>query len=313
MFIFVGWRRLGFVVFWACIVPAALYGVYAWLIPGTRKYGLYAWLVHGTGVFGPHTAVSRILVEYAFVAAAMFMLLRRLGDRAVSRRAEELGISLARLKPMWGEWLWIGLFTAATIAYEILWRISFQRGDSHPVSFSILKGSGYCLAGGLLTYALFWLKRPFRSDPTEGGQSKAIAMLLDMLSAMAIVGIIFLAIIIYIYGTYTLIAFVTPWFAWIALGCLIAAVAVIARRTLAGGRRINQTKASVVRLHGAMPIVLTLALVLGLGFGGLLRWQEHRSIAQLDPIGIRWLQQIQFNRYQLLAVWMQKQPSPSKP
>ncbi len=313
MFIFVGWRRLGFVVFWACLVPAALYGVYGWLIPGTRKYGLYAWLIHGTGVFGPHTAVSRILVEYAFFAAAMFMLLRRLGDRAVSRRAEELGISLARLKPMWGEWLWIAIFTATTIAYEILWRISFQRGDSHPVSFSVLKGSGYCLAGGLLTYALFWLIRPFRADPTEGGQTKAIAMLLDALSAMAIMGIIFLAIFMYIYGTYPLIAFVTPLFAWTAVGCLIAAVAVIGKRALAGGRHINQAKAPVIRPHGAVPIVLTMALVLGLGFGGLLRWQEHRSVVQLDPTGRRWLDQIHFDHYQVLAEWMRKQTSPSKP
>jgi hypothetical protein len=300
IFVFIGWRRLFRFVLLTGVVPVGLYGLYAWLIPGVRKFGL-------------PLADSRIIVEYAFIMAVVFMLLRRLGDQAVRQRACELNIPLPALKPIGIHWIGITLFAIATIGYEIIWHFLVLKRTDYWVATSSLKGWGYVLAMALLAYGLFWLVRPSHASPTGREARQKFHHLVDALGALLISGTIISALLIYANSAYPTIVTLTPWLICIAALCLIAAAGavIIQAITIRAGRQASDRP--ILRPHGAMPILLTLVLVLGLGFGGLLRWQEHRAIIQLDPTGTRWLDQIQFSHYRLLAEWMQKQPSPSKP
>jgi hypothetical protein len=178
---------------------------------------------------------------------------------------------------------------------------------------SSLKGWGYALAAALLAHGLFQLIRPSDASTADRRLWQKFSPLLDGIATVLIAGMILLTFLLYTHSTYPVIVSLTPWLVWTAAFCLIVAAVAVAIRAMVLRSQRRPAAQPVLRPHGAMPILLTLVLVLGLGFGGLLRWQEHRAIIQLDPTGTCWLDQIQFSRYRLLAEWMQKQPSPLKP
>jgi hypothetical protein len=82
--LFVGWQRLGWICFWAIVVPVVAYAVYAYAAPwGIRIYGL-------------NLAGWRILMEGIVLCSAMYVVLLSLSYAAIRKRAQEAGMVVPR-------------------------------------------------------------------------------------------------------------------------------------------------------------------------------------------------------------------------
>jgi hypothetical protein len=82
--LFVGWKRLGWIYFWAILVPIVVYAVYIYAVPwGIRDYGL-------------SFAGRRISMEGVFLCSAMYVVLLSLSYTAIRKRAQEAGMVVPR-------------------------------------------------------------------------------------------------------------------------------------------------------------------------------------------------------------------------
>lgn len=145
-FLFVGWRRLAKVVLISTALPLCVYGVYVWLTPwGGRDFGA-VW------------SLDRLMVEYAVVATACFILLRTLNDRAVQQRLAELGGGAIRLADPGRLRIATGAVLAlVVVAYMIGWHAAWLGVHFH-INF-ISDGIGISIAIIVMLYAVDWLLR----------------------------------------------------------------------------------------------------------------------------------------------------------
>jgi len=82
--LFIGWKRLGWICFWAIVVPVVAYAVYIYAAPwGIRKYGL-------------NFAGWRILMEGVFLCSAVYIVLLSLSYAAIRKQAQEAGMAVPR-------------------------------------------------------------------------------------------------------------------------------------------------------------------------------------------------------------------------
>lgn len=273
LYIFVGWKRLGRVALLGGVLPILLYGVYAWLIPAARRDSLFVTL-------------PRTWVEYTFLATVIFILLDRLGGKAVRARMRELGLPVADHQKRWPTRFYAALgilLLLAFVAYEIHWHI-LARHLLAGSPFEIFIGwpGALTVAGALTIYALPWLFHP--AAPQAGGE--LFWKHLRSTGEWMLVGIVIVlaAFTLYLFASFGVVQ--TP--------LLLVAMLVIA--LAAGFKFIHMCRTRPTqptpRPAGMFPITLAVALLLGLGAGGFLRWQEHRAVGQMPSIAVRELNQI---------------------
>lgn len=121
---FIGWRRLLWIVLIGAGAPLLLYGIYAYATPlNGRSYGLL--YTH-----------SSLPVQYLALAAVMGGLLRVLTNRATRQRAVELGMTMP---PADRGWVIVQaaialILAALTIAYLATWRPADPNADPDRLS-----------------------------------------------------------------------------------------------------------------------------------------------------------------------------------
>ena len=260
---FMGWRRLAVVVLASTLIPIGLYTLYALSpISGRER--------------SAENQLERLAIEYATVACAIVMLLRTLSDRAMRKRAAELGATELRRKRAGKLTIALGLALAAgVVTFLVLTRnvgLSWRIEWLFPL-----------LAVGLAAYTLSWLRT---SAPDHASDPRSRARRIAPAASWGIViGLLFAAGWILFSHPFsrdfesTIRASGFSIFAAIALLLLIRGINEMRR---AGAAWSNQS--FDYRLSLA-PAILLCALVLSLIAGLPLKWQERRAVAAMNANG----------------------------
>lgn len=105
--VFVGWRRIAWIMLVSVILPLASYGVYAW------------WLVATAEAYGINYAIGRVLLEWAVVVTAVIVLLLATSYRAIRQRCMELGVEVPEPITARRRWVLTALGAIAVLAVAV--------------------------------------------------------------------------------------------------------------------------------------------------------------------------------------------------
>ncbi|MGA2233713.1 MAG: permease prefix domain 1-containing protein, partial [Tepidisphaeraceae bacterium] len=142
--LFIGWKRVLAIALIATLAPVAVYGVYANLTPlGGRQVDV-TW------------SAERLILEYALVTATMLILLRVFTNRAVQKRAREIGDDAMRPRPV--GWIRISLgslLAIGSVTYFFLWHHAIAQPTQDAMNG--IESLGGSLGILVLVYGLSWL------------------------------------------------------------------------------------------------------------------------------------------------------------
>jgi hypothetical protein len=260
---FVGWRRLAGVVLISSLVPVGAYAIYA-LSPLSARHR------------AADNSVERLAIEYATVACAIAALLRILSNRALRKRAAELGADeLKRRQP--GKSI---LIMSAALALGVATFLALTRNGALPWRGQWLFP---LLAAGLIGYLLIWLFGN-RSEPA-GALQKPTRRISPPIAWVVIVSLLLAAGWVLFSPPFsrdfegiirttamTIVAILT-------LSLLVRGVMELRRGAAAGSDRTFDYRLSV-----ALPILCS-ALVLSLVAGLPLKLEERRAVAAMNATG----------------------------
>jgi hypothetical protein len=274
---FVGWKRLLRTVAVAVGAPVGIYVVYAWAVGG-----------RGLGV---NIGADRLAVEYAVVGVAVVILLRVLGERAIGRRARELGVAWQPTR--WGTpYLATGVALAVVVlAYLIVWHV--LAADVNVLE-TPTGGWGFPLAAVVAGYGLSWLTGIERGVAERRRLPRWVG---PVLLAATLAAAVLLLGGDYGYRTGRLAAE----FAGSASG-VIAGLVAVALLVRALTKRPNDAAAagSISYALSMGPLLLSAAVAMLLLAGLPARAVERRSVARIEAAGgvMRLDREVERSRYQ---------------
>ena len=142
--LFIGWKRAIAIALIATLSPVAVYGIYANFTPlGGRQ--VYVEL-----------SFERLLLEYSLVAATVLILLRLLTNRAVRKRAKEIGDSEIRPSPVGWIRISIGsLLGVGSAIYFFLWQHAIAQPTQDAMNGIEVLGASLGIL--VLVYGVSWL------------------------------------------------------------------------------------------------------------------------------------------------------------
>jgi hypothetical protein len=261
---FMGWRRLAEVVLVSCVLPVALYAIYTLSPLSGRERAA-------------DNSVERLAIEYAAVACAVLALLRTLSDRALRKRAAELGAEELKRRGPGKFRITAGIVLAIAV---VIFLAHTRNGGLH----ARIQWLFPLLGVGLIGYLLTWL--PVTARESVGAVQSPRRRLPPAAAWAVMTGLVFTAI--WMLFSYPL----SRDFEGLIRGTAILTCAAVALILLARGalafRRDGAAWADQsfdYRLSMA-PAVLLGAMGLALVGGLPLEWEERRAVAAMAANGI---------------------------